>query len=180
MPLKDGWIRTSEGHQLAVDEGTIDILDVAHALSHVCRFGGHTPTEVFYTVAQHSCLVADYLPTKELALCGLLHDLGEYALGDFCKPFKNQVPQYEELEHVLMLRAAKQFNFEWPIPSQVKEVDNRLLRTEQRDIMKQEEVNIADQDLPLSEHPYSKRITEVWSPVRAELEFLKRYIRLTR
>jgi uncharacterized protein len=42
----------------SVDE--IDIYDIAHALSQICRYTGHTSE--FYSVAQHCYYVASCVP----------------------------------------------------------------------------------------------------------------------
>lgn len=74
----------------------IDIQDVAHALSRVARFTGHTSGPRGYSVAQHSVLVAlvamlDAPPAAAVlaARLGLLHDASEAYLADVARPLKH-------------------------------------------------------------------------------------------
>lgn len=65
--------------------------DIAHALSRICRFGGHT--YVHYSVAQHSVVVADLVRDHGYSTLmqkhGLLHDAHEAMTGDIVSPLKD-------------------------------------------------------------------------------------------
>lgn len=73
----------------------VQIDDIAHALSKICRFGGHTPYHM--SVAQHSVLVSR-LVQPELALLALLHDSTEAYVGDVVSPLKHNLAAFEEVE----------------------------------------------------------------------------------
>ena len=65
------WIQTYTGRAFDLLDPRpeqIDPLDIAHALSQICRFTGHV--REFYSVAQHSVLVACIVP-EPLALAAL-------------------------------------------------------------------------------------------------------------
>ena len=71
------WLQTYTGkkfYPFDPREEEVDILDIAHALSQLCRFGGHT--KEFYSVAEHCVLVSMCCPS-EVKLLGLLHDAAE-------------------------------------------------------------------------------------------------------
>lgn len=65
------------------DYQTIDPLAIARRLSRLCRFAGGT--REFYSVAQHSVLVSDYV-SPEARPYALLHDAHEAFIGDFTAP----------------------------------------------------------------------------------------------
>ncbi|MBA4032914.1 MAG: phosphohydrolase, partial [Planctomyces sp.] len=76
------WIRTISGRRVDLNPPKaeqIDLYDIAHALSQICRFNGHTMRH--YSVAEHQVLVARLLPPP-LQLAGLFHDSPEAYLGD--------------------------------------------------------------------------------------------------
>lgn len=108
---------------------------IAHALSLLCRYGGHVPRH--YSVAQHSVEVARLLPA-ELQLAGLLHDAHEgLGIGDIIGPAKALLkPAIKEVEARIDRAVAERFGVpigELKAP-QVKRADLILLRTEQRDL----------------------------------------------
>jgi uncharacterized protein len=72
---------------VAPDPRSINLIDIALALSRIPRFGGHTSRE--WTVADHSLLVCDLVGTDapvEVRLAALLHDAHEAYIGDIVSP----------------------------------------------------------------------------------------------
>ena len=135
-PTRHGdWMMTVSGRTfwpLDPRAEEIAIEDIAHSLAHQCRYAGHT--RAFYSVAQHSVLVAQHLP-PELQLWGLLHDASEAYLVDLPRPVKRHLPLYDVAEDRVMRCVAHRFNLPWPCPPQVKRVDNAILTDEMRQLM---------------------------------------------
>jgi hypothetical protein len=108
----------------------IEIEDIATSLSRICRFGGHS--SAFYSVAQHSVMVAAYAPihAKKWAL---MHDAAEAYLGDVIKPLKVMLePQYKQIEEAFERCINIRFSVEpteW-IKASVKLCDKHLLEVE--------------------------------------------------
>ena len=154
-------IRTFSGQYVNVfdpDPDTILIEDIAHALSHQCRFGGHLP--MYYSVAQHSVLCAVSAPSEH-ALAALLHDASEAYMLDIPSPIKNRLPEYKKLEDNLMQVIAKKFGFQYPLHEEVKKADKMLLEWEwDRFVLKNNMIP--------------------WPSVVAKPNFLEEYKRITR
>lgn len=147
----------------------IAIEDIAHALSHVCRFTGHVGK--FYSVAQHSVLASFYVEQK-YAQEALLHDAAEAYIGDVSTPLKRLLKDYQAIEAGVEQRIASRFCLNWDDVSTaaVKTVDNRLLVTERRDLFSH--LSILP-ELGVSAEPYPEVITP-WSPEIARLAFMER------
>lgn len=110
----------------------IDIEDIAHGLAFQCRFNGQT--NEFYSVAQHSLLVASQVP-QELRLAALLHDAAEAYLGDMVKPLKVLMPDFSILENKVTDLIAEKFNVDFSDYDLIKLADLTALATEKRDLM---------------------------------------------
>lgn len=108
----------------------INLLDIAHALSNICRFGGHTREH--YTVAAHSVLVST-LCNEDNALLGLMHDATEAYVGDMVSPLKSALPGYKEIEKKWAAAIDVAFNFGGrmvDLPEDVKKADMLALAAE--------------------------------------------------
>ena len=129
------WIQTFSGRQfwpLAPRIDDIDIRDIAHALSMLCRFNGHSHT--FYSVAEHSIHVSS-LVSQEHKLWGLLHDAAEAYLSDIPRPIKGEVAQFRLIEDELLTVISESFDLNFPVPSEVIGADALMLSTEKKLLM---------------------------------------------
>jgi len=121
----------------------IDIHDIAHALSLMCRANGHI--RHFYSIAQH-CLNCSREAkarglSEEIQLACLLHDASEAYLSDITRPIKRSLPQYLEFEEVLQNQIFDKFNLadlKEEEHALVKEIDDALLYYELLDLMMEE------------------------------------------
>lgn len=180
MP-KGGWIITFTGlHVYPFDfrPEMIDLEDIVHALSNLCRFTGHSRR--FYSVAEHSVLISQALFEKTdspiIALQGLLHDAEEAYLNDLSAPVKHMdcMVQYRaagaEIERVIL----EYFGLPRVLDPTVKAADLGMLRTEGKfffydiDEWAPEIVKAK----PIEVHPYC------WTPPMARGEFMKQFNRL--
>lgn len=144
----------------------IDILDIAHALSNMCRFGGHT--NKFYSVAQHSVLVSLILP-DELKLRGLLHDASEAYLVDVPRPLKKiaDFSAYRRIERETQEVIYTKYGLSAHDVLEIHYADNLALATEARDLMGDPEW--------AHDMETSKVKIVPWTPEHSEKMFLKTF-----
>lgn len=166
---KGDWIQTYSGIQFwPLDPRPEEIVleDIAHALSNLCRFGGHCLK--FYSVAQHSLHVAQ----QSLPIAGLLHDATEAYLIDVPRPIKRNLDGYAAIEERLAYVVSERFGVDLVnLPHAVKDADERMLRTEKRDLLKAAPApwSIAQ---GVSSEPYDFEI-DPEEPYRAKMKFLQ-------
>ena len=171
----DRYIETFTGERFYTRDHrrtTPAITDIAHALANTCRYGGHCAR--FYSVAEHSCLVADWLidtgATKAVAFVGLMHDAQEAYIGDMPSPLKAVIPAFAALEREVWEWIADEFALPYALPEIVKEADQRILIDERRALMSP---TASDAGWPAVE-PLGMPIY-AWLPKGAEAEFLRRF-----
>lgn len=174
--MKNGaWMQTYSGepfYPLEPNLDHIDIVDIAHALSMLCRYNGHCKR--FYSVAEHSVLISHTVDTEN-ALWALLHDAAEAYIGDMVRPLKHEMPEFMAAEDNLEVAIAGKFHLGWPMPAQVKEHDTRI-------VVDEREQNMAPAHLPWALLDGFKPLgvtINFWSPDQAEEEFMSRYLQLT-
>lgn len=130
------WMQTVSGNAYWPGDPRADevrIEDIAHALSMLCRYGGHCSR--FYSVAEHSVLVSQVVPAR-FALVGLLHDATEAYVVDVPRPLKHMLVGYEPIEKLNWLAIAARFDLPTTLPPCVKVADNAVLLAEKAVLMR--------------------------------------------
>lgn len=164
---KGDWMQTVSGRQfwpLDPRPDEIHIEDIAHALSQLCRYGGHVLR--FYSVAEHCVHVARAAP-QPLKLPALLHDASEAYLQDVIRPIKRHLTNYERIEAELERAVAVRFGLSWPWHPEVKRLDARITNDEIDQALAQPAVAFR-----ISTEPALGVRLQFWSPQRAEKAFL--------
>lgn len=181
--LNDGKMRTYSGFpfDLSRDDNIIRLPDIAHSLSMQCRYAGHTRR--FYSVAEHVCLLFDYVTALNDAglsplglyqnvdrLTLLHHDDAEYIVRDLPRPIKRLLPKYVELEERVERQIAGAFGTTYPFPDWLHTLDARILVDERQQAMGATD-NWEIEPLHVT--------LQFWSPQQAKDEYMFRHVKVT-
>lgn len=170
-------IQTFTGKPFSFDQpawNIIDPVDIAHALSNICRFTGNC--KKFYSVAEHCVRVSDMLP-DHLALQGLLHDALEAYTGDISTPMKNALDVltnggFRIWETMLECDIRTKLGLPTKFDPMVKQCDLMDYGAALRDIMSDSQFK--HDYTP----PVTTRIIGGWSPDDAKAQFISRWVNL--
>lgn len=158
---------TYTGHKfdpMEITEDDIRMEDIAHALSLLCRGGGHLRS--FYTVAQHSVNCAKEAKargfSKRVQFACLLHDASEAYISDIIRPVKCHLSNYLEIENRIMQVIWKKYGL-WDLNDeenrQWKQIDDEMLDYELKHLMAGEEnrrIKPLFTEPDVTEQPYYK------------------------
>jgi hypothetical protein len=131
---KGDWIQTWTGRQFwARDPRPQDfhILDIAAGLRNP-RYSSQSIG--IQTVAEHSVLMwlvarrRKYSARVRRAV--LMHDGSEAYLVDIPKPIKIDFSEYNAAEALIMRALARRYDFDWPMPIEVKQLDGDICNDE--------------------------------------------------
>jgi uncharacterized protein len=170
VPRKGDWMQTFTGLAFwPVDPRPEEIRleDIAAAISKLCRYGGHCRR--FYSVAEHSVLVASQAP-DHLKLAALMHDASEAYVIDVPRPLKAFLPGYKEIEERVEQAIATRFNLPWPLSDEIKQLDERIIEDERMQAM--------SEPPRFWGHREALGVTlKFWSPRAAACEFMSAFYR---
>ena len=148
------------------------IEDIAHALSNICRFTGHTVR--FYSVAEH-CWHCSFIVPPEHALAALLHDAAEAFVGDVASPLKGMLPDYRQIEARVHRAVLARFGLGPDLHPSVKQADMAMLLAEQRQAMSNRDRWFEVDGI----EPAARHLLWMY-PHHAAPAFLRRYDELTK
>ena len=115
----------------------VQIEDIAQSLGQQCRYNGMC--QFFYSVAEHSILISRMAESAGMdidrQLWGLLHDGSEAYVGDVVRPIRPYMGRHLEIEERSQKAIAQRFQLSWPIPVEIKQLDNLILVAEREQVM---------------------------------------------
>ena len=130
------WILTKSGVEFDLTNPTpemVDLSDIAHSLSNIKRFNGHT--DVNCSVALHSVIMSYAVP-EQYAKHALLHDAHEAYIGDISSPLKLLLgSQLNWLEHNIDAAISKRLGVVLGPSTVVRWFDLRHLRYEKENYL---------------------------------------------
>ena len=169
------WISTYTGRHFNYQQPSPDdicIEDIAHALSQINRFCGHT--QYPYSVAQHSVGVS-YLVPPEFAFEALMHDAHEAYITDMMSPLKRLLPDYQQVEADIEVMVRIKFGLPFKMSAAVKHADLVMLATEKEALL---HPDAGEWPILRGIEPSDRLIVQM-SPGAAKREFMARFSELS-
>ncbi|MDE7222967.1 MAG: hypothetical protein K2O34_04205 [Acetatifactor sp.] len=154
----------------------IDVRDIAHALSMICRGNGHVKT--FFSVGQHCIHCAleaearGYSP--RLILACLLHDASECYMSDVPRPIKGAMPWYKEVEERLLEQVYIKYlgtALTDEEEEQVKQIDNDMLYYDLLNLLNEK----MEQEAPAMKTEFSYEVLPFEQVEKRYLELFARF-----
>lgn len=171
-----GHMVTASGQEINLfdpDPNKISIQDIAGSLSKICRFGGNV--NHFYSVAQHSCLVA-WLAGPKLSMAALMHDAAEAYCGDVIRPLKLMLGyKYSEIEEKMLRAIFTRFTIDYDLLHHVKAYDNYALELEEQALFNHSQLFKKTIAFQSSCYTSSKSLTWNWDHHYAKKAFLETF-----
>lgn len=154
------------------EDSNVEIDDIAHALSHVCRFAGHVSE--FHSVAQH-CVNVSLIVHPLHAYDALMHDTAEAFTNDIPTPLKFAIPEFKNLETKIETAMSERFEFTYPLHDAVKTADLQMLKLEKEALKPHASGDWEVLEGIVTEGLHEYIDLDCWSPTYAKFRFLKRF-----
>lgn len=187
--MVEPYIETSAGRKffaLAESPGFV-ITEIAHALSNICRYGGHCSN--FYSVAEHAVLVSEIMEKWKLGdpYEGLHHDDTEAYLVDIPGPWKCRLPDYIAMEEQLDSKLRRDYGLPPKKTAECKRADWIALMVEGRSLLVSRGQTMIDGGIPseygeLADKWIAENGKSIWclTPAGARTSYLHRHEKLKR
>ena len=123
----------------------INIEDIAHALSYICRGNGQVTH--FYSVGQHCINAAKEAVARgesdRVVLASLLHDASEAYMSDVIRPIKQFLPKYKEIEDNFLERVYSRFGL-----GDLSEEEKKKVKSIDDDLLAYDMCELLGEDMP--------------------------------